>query len=136
MVQYYDFTIDIEDIMLSYRISQVIQVDYDKYHIERYRNHQSLRILSQKKALKEMIARGFIHINDWEGWDKDYAHIVSNSSLRLSYGRLYYPMNFTWDAYTKSHDVNRGKKWFHFADVYRVRAGVRGYTRVLTPLDR
>lgn len=137
MVQYYGFIIDLEDITLSHRISQVIQSDYDKYHIHRYRNKTTYRSqVKMRQAYNEMLARGFVHINDFEGYDKDYAHITSNVSMKLSYGRLYYPMNFTWDAYTKEDNINQGRRWFHFADVYHIRAGVRGYSRVLTPLDR
>ena len=143
MVKYYNFEIDIEDILLSRRISQVMQTTFDEYHVRQYRRKikelgLSPKFIRPKKAYKELIARGFIHINDFEGYDKDMGHITSNENLNLNYGKLYYPKNFSWDSWSKNYTINTGHKWWDFTDVYLVHGviGVSGYTRVSTPGNR
>lgn len=143
MVKYYDFEIDIEDIKLSHRISQVLSTSISDYKKQRYYYRINNLMLQPhrckpKQALKELLARGFIHVNDFEKYDKRMAHITSNANVPVKYGRLYFPMNFTWDAWSKAHVINRGYKWWHFVDVYTIigEIGISGYTRVLTPQSK
>jgi len=52
--------------------------------------------------------------------------------------KLYYPKNFTWDNITMNRNLNRGDRWYKFDDVYKIigSLGVRGFTRVSTPMNR
>lgn len=140
MVQYYGFEIDAEDIKLCQRITQVLGSSIDKYNSESYRQRVTKLSLQPhkckpKQALKELLARGFIHINDFEGYDKRMAHIVSNNNVPVPYGKLYFPMNLTWDAWSKNYSINKHNRWWDFKDVYLTHGviGISGYTRVLTP---
>jgi hypothetical protein len=140
MVKYYGFAIDAEDIKLCLRITQVLSSTIDKYNSQRY--HYRIKNLyltphqcRPKQALKELIARGFIHINDFTGYDKRMAHIVSNNNVPLPYGKLYYPMNLTWDVWSKAKAINKQSRWWDFKDAYLTHGviGVSGYTRVNIP---
>ena len=144
MVDYYDFVIDIEDIKLCIRIEDVLSSAIEEYTKARYRNRVSRlqltpHIIKDKKlAIKEMMARGFISINDFEGYNPMYAHITSNANSMYKGMKLYYPKNFTWDNITMNRNLNRGDRWYKFDDVYKIigSLGVRGFTRVSTPMNR
>lgn len=144
MVKYYDFVIDMEDIRLCQRIEDVLSSSISEYNRNRYRHRisklqlQPHLLKDKKKVIKEMKARGFISINDFEGYNPLYAHITSNSNSMHKGMKLYYPKNFTWDAITQNRELNRGDKWYEFNDVYKVigSLGVRGFTRVSTPMNR
>lgn len=143
MVKYYDFVIDLEDIALCHRIDHVLFTDIHAYRVKQtnYRvNKLMLNSHSIKAgaALKELKARGFIHVNDFEDFDRNMAHISTNANIPDKGKKLYYPMNFTWDAKSKANVINKGKNWWDFTDVYLIHGviGVSGFTRVSTPLSR
>lgn len=143
MVKYYSFIIDMEDIYLSWHISNVLADDIKKHREnklrEKYTSGKYIRFfkpVTPAQAKRELRARGFVKINDFEDYDPKWAHITTNINIGFKPGkRLYYPRNFAWDDYTKT----KARKNQDFVDIYLASGqgvGISNFTRILTPRDR
>jgi len=90
-------------------------------------NLLKLCIPSQKAALKEQKARGFIKKSKWWTYDKKYAHIQS-----LANPEYVYPLNL-------NHWYGEDKKFKpdHYSDiipyVFMAHVGVQGWSRIILP---
>lgn len=81
---------------------------------------------NRKKAQKEMLARGFIHINDFEDYKPGYNYVVSNIGNR----EYYYPLRC---FYNYDHCLDEGLLSAH---VLQGLVGVPGYTAVNYWIDK
>ena len=129
MVKHYNFCFDMEDIMICERISGVMDIEISQLKLKSSKYRKTRH--TKKQAIRELKARGFININDFEDYDKRFSHIVTNQQLfeRGSHRKLIYPENFIVG-------VIKDVKWWEIPNAYIVRAGVSGYTKVSTPQNR
>mgnify|MGYP005863413893 CR=1 FL=1 len=82
--------------------------------------NNNLKLTTPEKAFKEHKARGFIHVNDYEDYDRDAAHVFSNVNRDYVY-----PQNFSHGVFKTEY------KWNIYIGHYCV--GVKGYTRTEIP---
>lgn len=96
--------------------------DYMKEQREKGKVIGKINKLTSRQALKEQKARGFIHVNDFEDYDRKAAHIYSNIDRDLLY-----PQNF-------SHGIFY--HWRYPLSIYigQYVYGVQGFTRTEIPM--
>ena len=85
--------------------------------------------LTKQQAFIEQKARGFIHINDWEGFDRHAVHIISN--INRNY---YYPINI----FTSYHERHGKGNLSSYACPYIAASkyGVNGHTGISFPTSK
>jgi len=132
MMKYYSFHLDIEDYLISERIEDVLFNDIHKYMYalrqERFKKGKGPKLATTRKAIKELKARGFIPIEEYDDFDPTLSQIMTKKGLKP---KLVYPENFI------SSD-NRRRYWWLMPHVYNIGPliGVQGFTRISTPKDR
>jgi hypothetical protein len=131
MMKHYNFSLDMEDIMLSHRIEDVMSSSiYDYCKEENSRRFKKYGLLKprhkKKEARKELKARGFVKLYEFEDYNPRFSHIVTNQVIDGQI--LYYPKNFT-------AGVIKDMRWWDIPNVYIVHGliGVSGFTKVSTP---
>lgn len=82
LVKHYDCTYNNRCLNLAVAILDLWEDDMYQYHSKRYKEKVQKGLWRNKytkeEAFKEQKARGFIHINYFEDYDKTYSHIYSN----------------------------------------------------------
>jgi len=137
MMKHYGFYLDIED----YKISQHIE-DVLSWRIRDYVNARnsrrtkelgySVKLHSKKEAIKEMKARGFIDINDFEDYNKNMGHVTSRKGLGIP--TLIYPQNYIYSD-QNYREIRFSFTIPHVHNVYGL-IGVQGFSRISTPNQR
>lgn len=130
LYMYYDYEYDEEGAKVAWEIYRNFEDDIEAYNKAKYNRWISINgfgkwpRLGAKKAFKEQKARGFIHVNDFEDYDRKCCHIFSNVNKDYIY-----PLNFY--HFTKKWDYNkRGHMEIYIAQrLY----GVQGWTRIVIP---
>lgn len=105
-------------------ISHEEMYDYMKLDWHKRVKAGKLGIVPAKKAFKEQKARGYIHVNDWEDFDRICSHSYSNVDRDYIY-----PENFTHGAKTRG----RGDISIHIGNSL---VGVSGHTRSVYGITR
>ena len=82
--------------------------------------------LTKEQAFKEQKARGFIHINNFEDYDHQAVHLVSNANTDY-----YYPLNILTSTQQREGAYSR---YINPYIVCRLIA-VEGWTRILLPKE-
>lgn len=138
LIKHYNFYWDFEDYKIAEHIEYVLEWKMSKYRNER--NLKRTRELgiplkqhTRKQAIKEMKARGFIPLSDFEDYDRELAQVRSKKGLDLKED-LVYPANFMFghDDYKK---FRYGWAVPHIHNVMGL-IGVQGYSRISTPSQR
>lgn len=122
--KHFGWAISEKNVLIAFTIWEYLDEDiYNRMH-KKYVDNFKLKIRDvsyytpkPRQAFKEQLARGFIHINDFDDFDKNKHHVYSN--VKKDY---IYPLNFGMTT------IDRGEG---LENVYigQSLVGVRGWTR-------
>lgn len=123
--KHFDWRVNVKNMRIAYAIWDYLDEDYIRpYMSKRYSKSitEKIRTLdyfnpTEKAAFREQKARGFIHINDYEDFQKDKHHVYSNIDKDYIY-----PMNL---GMTNDDRKERYNNLY----VTHALVGVRGWTR-------
>lgn len=127
--EHFDWVVNKKNMEIAYHIWDYFDIDkIEPYMLRKYRDNLASRnrpmsyyLCTPRQALREQKARGFIHINEFEDYDREFAHIFSTVD-----SNYVIPENFSYHS-----------KQFHPDRMYIYIAhgvlGVRGYTKLVTP---
>lgn len=89
--------------------------------------------VKERKAILEQKARGFIHKDDFDGYDEDFAHVVSTADYSLIYPKNILNIPFTLKDRIKAQEM--AEENLIFESVYKgfQSIGVSGYTKLQQP---
>lgn len=124
--KYFNKPLSVRTIQMAININRIYWDDiYDYMKVQRQKGVILGKVnqLNAKKALAEQKARGFIHVNDFEDYNKEAAHIYSNVDRDLIY-----PENF-------SHGIFYRYKYPISIYIGQYIYGVQGYTSTKIPLS-
>lgn len=113
----------------AYKIWDVLGDIIDKHMNNRYQRRMAalgtkgLQLPTKKQAWKEQLAQGFIHVNDFEDYNREASHITSNID-----DNYIYPENFGAGSYKPK----KGKRPTNVYIAQRL-IGVQGWTRAEVP---
>lgn len=124
---YYGKEINKKTIKIAYNIWDLLEIPYIyPYCIKRYsrgiakNGFRDRQLLPKGLAFREQKARGFIHVNDFEEYDRKGAHIFSNVNR-----------NYIWPENFKSSVAN--KQFNTNIYIAHTLIGVQGWTSIVTP---
>lgn len=87
--------------------------------------HIDDEIPSREEAIKEQKARGFMHVNDFEDYKGNYAHILSTATKNL-----YYPVNIRTCSQQREYVDQPTISPY----IIQSLVGVPGWTRIIIPI--
>lgn len=122
--KHFGWSITKKNVLLAYTIWEYLGDDIEKRMTRKYAKSITDKIRDIKyytptkaQAIKEQLARGFVHVNDFEDYDSSKNHVYSN--IKRDY---LYPMNFGMT----SDDSMEGLTNLYIGQYL---TGVRGWTR-------
>lgn len=130
LYMYYDYEYDEQGALAAWEIYKVFEDDIEAYRKAKYHRwitingYSSYPKLSAKKAFKEQKARGFIHVDKFDDYDRKCCHIFSNVNPDYIYPMNFYHFTKKWDYAKRGHmEIYIAHRLF----------GVQGWTRIVIP---
>jgi len=126
--KYYDAEINKDNVILAHEVWELFGSEITEHFRKTWvrvinrRGFEKVKVFSKKEALKEQLALGYIHVNDFEDFDRKAAHVFSTAKRDYVY-----PENFSYGG------DRTGEYVTHIYIAFPL-VGVSGFSRLSIPM--